>query len=615
MLLMVSLAAGCGSSAKTATSPTTVTRCTVTLNGNKDLPAQGGNSSVTVSAARECGWSASADGQWLAIKSGTTGQGDGTVEFTAAANPDPVTRRGAIVLNEQRLELTQGAAECVITLAQTSSSFPQGGGSGRVDVRASSQLCTWTVEPDANWIVLRSESALKGSATVVFDVMPTTGPPRTATIRIAGQRFDVSQAEGCSYSIAPASYLADAAGGSGSIAVTTAAGCPWTAGSNVNWMTISPSGGTGPGKVAFTVAPTSGPSRSGTALVAGETFSVAQGQGCTFSVAPLAHSVASAGGPITVNVTSPAGCTWSASANVPWITLNGPATSSGNGSVTFTVASTTGAARNATLVVAGQMVSVTQSSGCSFAISPERATVPAAGGDGKVSVTSPSGCAWTVSSSVPWIQFSPAAGTGNGDVSFTVAASTGTARSGALTIGGRTFTVDQGEACTFALSANSLSATAAGGPGTVNVTTGTQCAWAVSSNASWVTVTSPSNNTGSGTVAFTVAAETTGASRVGTLTIASQTFTVTQAGACVYTVKPLEFDTGAGDRMLKVEVKTQAGCAWEAISNVPWIQVVSGNPGSGDGEVGLAVAQNDGEDRIGTATIAGQNVKVTQRKR
>ncbi len=56
------------------------------------------------------------------------------------------------------------------------------------------------------------------------------------------------------------------------------------------------------------------------------------------------------------------------------------------------------------------------------------------------------------------------------------------------------------------------------------------CNWTASSNSSWLTITSGASGTGNGTVNFNIAANA-GASRVGTLTVAGQTFTVNQAGA------------------------------------------------------------------------------------
>jgi Zn-dependent metalloprotease len=89
---------------------------------------------------------------------------------------------------------------------------------------------------------------------------------------------------------------------------------------------------------------------------------------------------------------------------------------------------------------------------------------------------------------------------------------------------------DCGGTCTFSISPTSASVAAAGGTGTVSVTAGAGCAWTASSNAAFITVTGGASGSGSGTVSYSVAANTGTASRSGTLTIAGQTFTVTQAG-------------------------------------------------------------------------------------
>lgn len=82
---------------------------------------------------------------------------------------------------------------------------------------------------------------------------------------------------------------------------------------------------------------------------------------------------------------------------------------------------------------------------------------------------------------------------------------------------------------TFTLSSTSLSVLASGVVGsTVTVTTAADALWSAVSNVGWITVTSSSTTTGTGTVTYTVAANV-GALRTGTLTVANQTFTVTQA--------------------------------------------------------------------------------------
>ena len=83
-------------------------------------------------------------------------------------------------------------------------------------------------------------------------------------------------------------------------------------------------------------------------------------------------------------------------------------------------------------------------------------------------------------------------------------------------------------ACTYTLSSTSLSVAGTGGTASFSVTAGSGCAWTVSSNAAFITLTSATSQSGNGTVNVTVS-ENTGEARTGTLTVAGQTFTVSQA--------------------------------------------------------------------------------------
>jgi hypothetical protein len=89
-------------------------------------------------------------------------------------------------------------------------------------------------------------------------------------------------------------------------------------------------------------------------------------------------------------------------------------------------------------------------------------------------------------------------------------------------------------ACAFAVSTSEVNLGPTAGPTILTVTTGATCAWTVRSDQAFLTVTSPTAQTGSGTVTFTVA-ENTGAARAGTLTIGDgvvtpQRVAVNQAG-------------------------------------------------------------------------------------
>ena len=65
---------------------------------------------------------------------------------------------------------------------------------------------------------------------------------------------------------------------------------------------------------------------------------------------------------------------------------------------------------------------------------------------------------------------------------------------------------------------------------TIHVTTTGGCSWTAVSNDSWISIRSGESGTGNGSVAFRVDRNLLIGQRVGTLTIAGQTFTVTQAG-------------------------------------------------------------------------------------
>src|SRR5512133_1012185 len=74
--------AGCGASANTSTSPSSVSKCALTVGGlGSTLPASGATATLTVTAARECQWTASTDADWLTVNGERSGQGDGALQL------------------------------------------------------------------------------------------------------------------------------------------------------------------------------------------------------------------------------------------------------------------------------------------------------------------------------------------------------------------------------------------------------------------------------------------------------------------------------------------------------------------------------------------------------
>lgn len=84
-------------------------------------------------------------------------------------------------------------------------------------------------------------------------------------------------------------------------------------------------------------------------------------------------------------------------------------------------------------------------------------------------------------------------------------------------------------ACSYTISPTSRSVVSDAATGSVTVTAGTGCSWTAVSNAPFMTITNGATGSGNGSVAYSVALNDLTTSRTGTLTIATKTFTLTQA--------------------------------------------------------------------------------------
>ncbi|MBN8722821.1 MAG: S8 family serine peptidase [Acidobacteria bacterium] len=442
----------------------------------------------------------------------------------------------------------------------------------------------------------------------------------------------------CTFTISPTSQSFTSAGGTGNITVTASdPSCTRTATSNDAFITItSGASGTGSGTVSYTVATNSSTSpRTGTITVAGQTFTVNQAgaaaPNCTFTINPTNASFTSTGGTgnITVTASDPS-CARTATSNDAFITVTSGASGTGSGTVSYTVATNSStSSRTGTITVAGQTFTVNQAGapGCSFTLNPTSASFATRGGSGSITVTaSSSTCARTATSNAAFITItSGASGTGNGIVAYRVAVNNGAARTGTITVGDQTFTVNQagtgggGGACTFTINPTNASFTSTGGTGNITVTASSStCARTATSNAAFITITSGASGTGSGTVSYTVATNSSTSSRTGTITVAGQTFTVTQAGTgggggCTFTLNPTSasFAFRGGSGSITVTASSSS-CARTATSNAAFITITSGASGTGNGIVTYTVSANLGSQRTGTITVGGQTFTVTQ---
>jgi len=99
-----------------------------------------------------------------------------------------------------------------------------------------------------------------------------------------------------------------------------------------------------------------------------------------------------------------------------------------------------------------------------------------------------------------------------------------------VNLGGTVSKIASSAACTYAISPTNATYPNGGGAGSASVTTPAGCGWTATSNETWITITSGASGNGNGTVTYSVAPYTGHPkNRIGTATIAGQTFSIKQS--------------------------------------------------------------------------------------
>ena len=373
---------------------------------------------------------------------------------------------------------------------------------------------------------------------------------------------------------------------------------------------------------------------------------------CAVAVSTGSASIAAAGGTGQLAVTANRECSWTATSEAAWLSVTAGATGQGDANVTFRAdANPQPAPRTGSIVINQQRVEVQQAGNpCTYTLGTRSRSISHEGGRLSVSVNTQGSCAWTAMSQAGWIQIEQgSSGTGTGSVTIAVEANGGDAREGRVVIAGQTFTVmqtgvsdppppappapdpdpdpdpnpppsPQPPTCTFTVTPTTLNLPAQLSQGTVNVAaSAASCAWTAASEATWLSVT-PASGTGSGQVQFTALGNQTASPRTGTMLVAGQTVTATQAPespndpTCSFTVQPtnVSFTADGGNHNLQVTASAE-NCQWSVSSGASWIAIVGPSSGTGSGHVEISVGANTtGSSRSGTLTVAGLSVGVTQ---
>lgn len=396
--LFVLASAACGGSASTSTTGAgpTALKCGVALRASATTFGYGGGSGqIEIDTARECEWNGSSDARWISLKP-ASGQGGATIQFSVAANEQPTRRAAGILVNDRRVDLSQEPAPCNVQLAAARTLGFDGGDS--VISVATLNGCRWTATTSTSWIELREPVSGSGNGEVRFHVPPNGGAERTGAIRVAGSEQSIVQQAAPGPSIPPAPPAP------------------------------VPPAPPAPGPPAPSPPPPAPPPT------------------CGLELDHVSGDAAAAGGDGRIGVRAPAACSWTAVSRDGWITITAGA-GKGNGEVRYRVAPNTDQRpRTASIAVGDRSFIVRQEAApppapppttqsCSFDVDPKSEKFDEDGGEDRIRVRSTDTCAWSALSQSGWIEItSGRTGKGDGEARYRVAANTGPAREGTLSV-------------------------------------------------------------------------------------------------------------------------------------------------------------------------------------
>ena len=524
------------------------------------------------------------------------------------------------------------AQDPMIAITPVNRSMEQTGGTAAINTSGGG---TWRASTSDNWILLTSSSGTAGYPVGYTVSANNNVETRIGYVYVSGYVHTITQA-GLGATLGSYSAAFEREGGGGSVTVNAPSGKTWHAKSNVDWITVASSSGTGTRSLGFTVARYDEVStRSGTLTIADNTFTVYQ-TGRRMQLTSYSATSDYFAERIKIRVNALADTTWGVSVDASWMTVTDAGNGRGGDVVQVALAENLSYnARNGIVTIGTEQFSVRQlgRTALVFKINPTEVSmfgVDGASGE-RIVVTATPDLGWTATSSADWIELYSgyASGSGNGNVVYKVKPNpTLYPRSGTITVtaadGGvatKRLEISQ-EAAVASLTVDGYEFEAAGESLTVGVNTGSIVGWNVINSVDWLSVSGLSM-VGPANVTLTAAANTSVQPRSGTIRIADHDFRVSQKGRGVSVsydeTKIFDTDgktTGENVDNNVITVTADADVEWTAVASDPtWIVIYEGMSGRGDGTVKYIVAPyvGSGEIRTGMITIGSEIVYVTQR--
>ena len=570
------------------------------------LEYKGSGGSKTINIISNVAWSISAP-SWVTL-SQTSGNGNATI--TATVNLSESERSGRITVTGTGATKTVSVSQAafLFKISPDTLAYLPDGGSKTITVECDD---AWSLTvPD--WVTL-SQTSGSGTANITVTVAAWASSRKgsiTGTSMGVKRTVSVTQ-ESLTLSVSPTSLAYVREGGTKTLTITCNGS--WTM-TLPSWVSASQTSGSGGATVTLTVARHS-VSRTGTITVTAgsitRTVSVRQ-TAYDMVITPSSLNFFSAGSK-TVTIETNAYWEIPASKAASWITFS-RTEGDGDGTTTVTVGATS-ADREGTFIVemwglygegllAELEVNVSQFAEDFLDVSPTSLSYEGAGGNKTITIES--NVSWNISAP-SWVTLSKTSGSGNSNVTATVASST-SQRSGTITVtgGGLTKTISVSQTAQNFLDVTPTTLTYDGAGSSKTITIKSNVSWTIST-PNWVTL-SKSSGSGEATITATVGSSTS--ERSGSITVTggniTRTVAVSQTAQKFLNVSPasLSYSGTGGSKTITIE----SNVSW-SITAPSWV-TLSKSSGSGNYSITATVGSST-SDRSGTISVAGGGITKT----
>ncbi|RMF93978.1 MAG: hypothetical protein D6734_08820 [Candidatus Schekmanbacteria bacterium] len=202
------------------------------------LNSAGGEESISITVPITSTWNVISDSSWITINSDTSGSGNATIDFSVSPNTSSFDRIGTIIINEEKIQITQQRSECNgdYSFKTDHINIPYSSGVFSTTVVAPDG-CFWNAESNSNWVLINHTI----DNTIYFSVEENpTAITRTATISVGENEFTIKQGgRPCTFSISESSFsILNSMGGNIAFTISTITGCIPTVSVLTDWISV-----------------------------------------------------------------------------------------------------------------------------------------------------------------------------------------------------------------------------------------------------------------------------------------------------------------------------------------------------------------------------------------